>query len=1061
MKKKKILVFLLSASLCAAGAAGIAACKPEDEPEKPNYVKAYQDYAAYSLYTGETAKEYDSWLLEYAGKEYSTVENTENDDLTFTYSDGTKNTVTLPKLYTVAATDDNDKGVKDVYVSLTYSANLTTTVVYKAKTDDNGFALFYFEPDATKTYEARLTDADKIEDESVKGPVPIDYKANFGIGDNNMAVTSFKFGTERKVTMPFVYAVSNFFSHEKKEIPYKRVIYNGDIKLGSPKETRTPLVLTLNGGVYSYAFFNPYTDPGAGSSMATESLDVRRANAMIAAAGKYRISVNGNATLYMFNGDQNTMKTDIYGIPTNIGAITGNAPSNADNADLYTGTNSIEINCYAAISNASIYFGVYSQDDATVTVSVERFAEADEPPEIPVTPVEVPDNLSKFVNQESGVLTDMPVNGSIEAVLGSDGYYHVGSANGPLLLASINVPLERATSIAISRIPYIDPETETELPEDQKNRFVFQLAEVSGGTITARYDFNDYIDAVAQVCNEDGVFPVDETMRKFLVLYASKFYEYSSAADGCQWMLACRYTEPQNGLPASGSGTQADPYVLIRAKNAINASGTTHLSFKATAGVYMIETTGTLSCKDAAVTTKVIDGVFFITCTQNKVYGFTLQGSSSSVKISTVNDIKASANSDNMQGTTQTNAILATPGVYNVIIDTSVNADGVYAKIRPIMGAEGTYIIHLPQTALGKIEYDGKTFLPGDDIYINAKRDTDYVFKLTSGTVNPVDCNYMLYVQKEGDSSSITRNLNSGNNEIILDETAGLDGIRYAFTAANKGYYKIKTDSPLAVIGIDGIASIGGIDESNSVIYGGGEYVFRLEAGEKITFIIASTELDSAQFNVTVESTLPELKVGENELTFTQSDIGTLIQFKFICPETEEGLYWYSFTIPEDAELTVDGLDSYDEDSGIATFKVYAGETKTLYLHRNYNPGTVILNIVKQDKMPELKNEIKIDEAKDFTLAYNLATRLTVYEAVVNAPAEGNYVITLSGSELEGKEVKLKIDGGATVTLNAENGYRATIRLSATYVKLTFTTDNEDGDTSKTLTVSAMINKAV
>lgn len=128
-----------------------------------------------------------------------------------------------------------------------------------------------------------------------------------------------------------------------------------------------------------------------------------------------------------------------------------------------------------------------------------------EEPKPEVSSVKVTETLTEFANQE-GELTSCMMDGTHVPVYNTeDGFYHLGTENGPLIVAKIS-----------QRCEYLDAS--------------FNKIQDAGNSMLklhGRYDYTDFIDQYAEVCNDDGVYPVTQELMLFLQRFQSSHSYFS------------------------------------------------------------------------------------------------------------------------------------------------------------------------------------------------------------------------------------------------------------------------------------------------------------------------------------------------------------------------------------------------------------------------------------------------------------------------------------------------------------------------------------------------------
>lgn len=449
----------------------------------------------------------------------SLIAGTVSGDFTFNVN-GTVQTVEVP-VFTLAAVDQHGDPVKNAWVKLAYydSKTYVTETVESAKTNDEGKAYFACIPEAGVNYKASLAD--------VINTVPAGYTLNLGT-EYGIARTSVDFDADRQATLTFRYAPDDFISAQKTTLNYKRV-YNSSSR--KTEETNAPTEATVNAGRYGYFVFAPYTFSSDNDE-----------KAVTAASGRYRIYVSAsdgaNAVMYNYAGTVSFMTCDTEtGIPTAVVHATGNAPQTAEDKSVYTGTNYIEINLHSGIARAENVFGVTADKSCTVKITVERISDATEPPVPDVVNVAVTGSPEKCAEQ-NGTLTLVEVDGSVNVVLGNDGYYHIGSKNGPVLYVNLAKTLKRVAEAAIKDLP----KQMINGQEIGESVFIFTAEYDANGFATLIKNYNTVVSTYGALCNSDGVYAVNQDLYDFLHFYGNKCFGIGDLSDkSLAWLLPCQY----------------------------------------------------------------------------------------------------------------------------------------------------------------------------------------------------------------------------------------------------------------------------------------------------------------------------------------------------------------------------------------------------------------------------------------------------------------------------------------------------------------------------------------
>ncbi len=522
-KKNKILVTFLTAACTAVSAFGFTACKPQEEPP-------------------ETFKP-----IEYVGK----------------------------------AIDDKGNPIENVWLAIGYSVESVYKQLAYAKTEANGEAKFktvaedsknfenneFISVENVTAYELRLVDPMTSSFPKNQRTVPYSYvqqvKTETGTsadGDKYTYVVQETFNSSNTATLTFNYVPNNYFQAEKHSIVYSRsykdyVCEETDDNIIVNSED---YVVNLTKGNYNYFYFSPYVNPPSASeqdfldypkdqraSLARTETQKRINRAGKSASGKYAISfeTDPSASVTMYYYGNVVFNVDKDGIPQYPSAISGQAPEGANNADVYTGSSKIELLLNSEIVRGNNIFGIVAEKDCSVTVKVERLGEAKEV----VTNVKDITIESDEIQKQANVLgtltslnTDEYLNGTTPIVKGTDGYWHVGNADGPLVYVNL-----------AKQAPHISA--------DQPLNMLHKQQVGGGGNLVDRgesaYSFTVMVDEytreqynfynlvtkyTAEKCNKDGMYVVTDKLYQFLSFYGNVAPEVTVKNDN-NWLIPCYY----------------------------------------------------------------------------------------------------------------------------------------------------------------------------------------------------------------------------------------------------------------------------------------------------------------------------------------------------------------------------------------------------------------------------------------------------------------------------------------------------------------------------------------
>ena len=208
----------------------------------------------------------------------------------------------------------------------------------------------------------------------------------------------------------------------------------------------------------------------------------------------------------------------------------------------------------ADLRSSTHTFGIsLTSEDVTLPVelqfTLERIGDPTPAPEqneiiVPVT------NLPEVYEAPEGLLTGVALDGSVEVVLDEDGYYRIGSVDGPYLLAKLvgesrymdesfeYVELHGNTNLQIPGVYH----AETNMIDIY---MYINYTDLSG--TMPQIDPTCFIAQYSSACNGDGVVRVTEELRLFLKHYAGYMgamgiYQ-GEVSEENYWLIPCYYYE--------------------------------------------------------------------------------------------------------------------------------------------------------------------------------------------------------------------------------------------------------------------------------------------------------------------------------------------------------------------------------------------------------------------------------------------------------------------------------------------------------------------------------------
>lgn len=148
-------------------------------------------------------------------------------------------------------------------------------------------------------------------------------------------------------------------------------------------------------------------------------------------------------------------------------------------------------------------------------------------------------------------------------VLGEDGYYRLGVADGPVLVAKLTKAFRGfGAFVTVDPKPDPKPSGKATIPY----YVIFKTYDDNGKT-TGNYNYISFIEAYAPKCNFDGVYPVNAEIKLMLERWAAQnINEYTFGIDalgqiakGNEWLIPCGY---YSATELKGTGAQDDPFVF-------------------------------------------------------------------------------------------------------------------------------------------------------------------------------------------------------------------------------------------------------------------------------------------------------------------------------------------------------------------------------------------------------------------------------------------------------------------------------------------------------------------
>ncbi len=431
-------------------------------------------------------------------------------------------------------------------------------------TDENGEFWFDLEPQAEVNYSVRLQQYGETGDDT-SSAIPNGYESIVTWSTFDVDTKEYVFGF-KDITNSFAFA-------EITKVPYSRVAGETD-----PVETKEDLTFTINPGEVKYFSFTPYVTPAGVEDDMLASLQAIEA-AQRAAAGVYIVQfTNDYIVAQAFNDIQTTWYDNFgTGMPWQLDDSNTNFLSHVDGNgnDDYNAGNYLFYDLDTTRVGKENGFYVTLLDTVTeaqeVTITVERIRDAREKV-TNVIDIEMAADAESYADQDApeGEWTLAPVDGSYDAVLGADGFYRLGSENGPVLYATIVKANSQIANVPFADIPMGDGSGDA--PGESAFMYSeYPLDDTINGiqyvrNIYSYYDIICGLDACyANYVNNDGTYPVTEQIKEILEQFAGNFMDSYTAEYGYEWLLACGYYAEQKTVTVPADSANSDVVTTLSA----------------------------------------------------------------------------------------------------------------------------------------------------------------------------------------------------------------------------------------------------------------------------------------------------------------------------------------------------------------------------------------------------------------------------------------------------------------------------------------------------------------
>ncbi len=191
---------------------------------------------------------------------------------------------------------------------------------------------------------------------------------------------------------------------------------------------------------------------------------------------------------------------------------------------------------------AQYVLGVSSENAKNAVIAIERVG--DYVPEMGYTDIFPAQPLTKVDNLLNNALVDLDITDPNLTVVfnEADGYYHVGTAEGPVVLVKISAS-------GNSHVPGLMLPSFVKICEtDRMSCYIYD----DNGTLVKKESYNTLIEAYAAACGSKGVIPLDKTIADAIKNTGDHRDWWSSfifgddvgrVVDENAWLFACCYEE--------------------------------------------------------------------------------------------------------------------------------------------------------------------------------------------------------------------------------------------------------------------------------------------------------------------------------------------------------------------------------------------------------------------------------------------------------------------------------------------------------------------------------------
>ena len=471
--------------------------------------------------------------------------------------------------------------------------------------------------------------------------------------------------------------------------------------------------------------------------------------------------------------------------------------------------------------------------EAKFPVSI-KWVDNYELPKVKAEIIEVEENLTQFADNTSSeiVYVDAKINGLTEAVYNEeDGYYHVDSADGYVLVAKISEPC-----------PYLDRAFSKVNENTGENEGILATTAivVDNGT----KDYSNFVQEYEKYCNSDGVYPVTNELKTFLEYYYLNIKDWISSSsqevinDEYGWLFACGYyanIADSYEKPWMGTGTDEDPYAMNIGEYYVKVEEGSTVYYSYYLKNTVNEVTMFLSTKDANVKF-IYEGTEY-TSEDGAYFELTIGGlANPSGFMIGVTTVDGNSSSFVMKLAVKEKTVAGdqiTLGENTVLVEKAGIVECSYKVLQ-----SGSYTFTCEEKNALIEDKDGNAYLGSNGIIsftYDMKTNEYFTFNV-----------YTIDMEEEYITFKLEMLAKVGVNRV---EVKAYETVEYPFVAPETGTYSIEclTDNTVISINSNGVIETKFGDSNDK------KFVLDLEAGEKIILLLstANYKKDTVSFSIT------------------------------------------------------------------------------------------------------------------------------------------------------------------------------------------------------------------